>query len=134
MTILARTIFSSDHDAFRDTARKFFEIEVAPFHNDWEEAGVAPREIWLKAGALGLLCTTLPEEYGGSGADRLFPAILIEEQSRLGLSGPGFSIIHHPISHIIPLIRIDICLTVKIADDSPETIFSPVSSNHTVRI
>ena len=94
MTILARTIFSSDHDAFRDTVRKFFEIEVAPFHSEWEEAGVAPREIWLKAGALGLLCTTLPEEYGGSGADRLFPAILIEEQSRLGLSGPGFSTQH----------------------------------------
>ncbi len=91
VTILARNIFSSDHDAFRDAVRKFFEQEVAPFHSDWEEAGVAPREIWQKAGALGLLCTTLPEEYGVSGADRLFPAILIEEQSRLGLSGPGFS-------------------------------------------
>jgi acyl-CoA dehydrogenase len=91
MTLLARTLFSPEHEAFRDAARKFFEIEVAPFHSDWEEAGVAPREIWLKAGELGLLCTTLPEEYGGSGADRLFPAILIEEQSRLGLSGPGFS-------------------------------------------
>ncbi len=91
MTILARTIFSTDHDAFRDAARKFFEQEVAPYHSEWEDAGVAPREIWRKAGSLGLLCTTLPEEYGGSGADRLFPAILIEEQSRLGLSGPGFS-------------------------------------------
>lgn len=91
MTILARNIFSPEHEAFRDSARRFFEQEVAPFHHDWEDAGVAPREIWLKAGAEGFLCTTLPEACGGSGADRLFAAILIEEQARLGLSGPGFS-------------------------------------------
>jgi acyl-CoA dehydrogenase len=91
MTLLVRNIFSADHDAFRDSARRFFEHEVAPFHHDWEVAGVAPQEIWHKAGAAGFLCTTLAEEYGGSGADRLFASILIEEQARLGLSGPGFS-------------------------------------------
>jgi alkylation response protein AidB-like acyl-CoA dehydrogenase len=91
MTLLDRPLFSADHDLFRDTARRFFEREVAPHHREWEQAGVAPREVWLKAGRAGLLCTTLPEAYGGSGADRLMPAILIEEQARLGLSGPGFS-------------------------------------------
>ena len=91
MTLLARNIFSAEHEAFRDSARRFFEKEVAPFHAEWEVAGVAPREVWTKAGAEGFLCTTLPESCGGSGADRLFAAILIEEQSRLGLSGPGFS-------------------------------------------
>ncbi|MCW5568845.1 MAG: acyl-CoA dehydrogenase family protein [Dokdonella sp.] len=89
--MLAREIFGDDHRAFRDVARKFFERDVAPQHREWEKAGVAPRSVWQKAGAAGLLCTTMPEEYGGSGADRLFPAILIEEQARLGLSGPGFS-------------------------------------------
>ena len=91
MTLLARNIFSVEHEAFRDSARRFFEKEVVPFHPEWEVAGVAPREVWTKAGSEGFLCTTLPEAYGGSGADRLFAAILIEEQSRLGLSGPGFS-------------------------------------------
>ncbi|MDR0777423.1 MAG: acyl-CoA dehydrogenase family protein [Azonexus sp.] len=91
MTMLAREIFNEDHRAFRDLARKFFEREVAPHHREWEQEGVAPRSVWQKAGAAGLLCTTLPPEYGGSGADRFFPAILIEEQARLGLSGPGFS-------------------------------------------
>lgn len=91
MTLLQRNIFNEDHEAFRTSARRFFEREMVPHHADWEEAGVAPREIWKKAGAQGLLCTTLPEEYGGSDADRLFPAILIEEQARLCLSGPGFS-------------------------------------------
>ena len=91
MTLLARNIFSAEHEAFRDSARRFFEKEVVPFHPEWEVAGVAPREVWTKAGSEGFLCTTLPEACGGSGADRLFAAILIEEQSRLGLSGPGFS-------------------------------------------
>ena len=91
MTMLAREIFSSEHDMFRDSARKFFDREIVPHHRAWEKAGVAPREIWKKAGAAGLLCVNLPAEYGGAGADRLASAVLIEEQSYLGLSGPGFS-------------------------------------------
>ncbi len=91
MTLLTRTIFDAEHELFRANARKFFEREVAPQHREWEKTGVAPREVWRKAGAAGLLCTTIPEAYGGGGADRLAAAILIEEQSRLGLSGPGFS-------------------------------------------
>jgi len=91
MTILKREIFSEHHEMFRDTARRFFETEVAPYHRAWEKAGMAPHSVWTKAGKTGLLCVTLPEEYGGAGADRLASAILIEEQSRLGLSGPGFS-------------------------------------------
>ena len=91
MTMLTRTIFSSDHDLFRDNARRFFEREMAPHHRAWEAAGIVPREVWRKAGEAGLLCTAIPEAYGGGGADRLAAAILIEEQARLGLSGPGFS-------------------------------------------
>jgi len=91
MTILARQIFQEHHRMFRDAARRFFEKEVVPHHPDWEKAGVAPRSVWKKAGEAGLLCVAMPEEYGGAGADRIASAILIEEQSRLGLSGPGFS-------------------------------------------
>lgn len=91
MTMLAREIFLPEHDMLRDSARKFFEREIVPHHRDWEKAGVAPRSIWKKAGEAGLLCVALPEEYGGGGADRLASAVLIEEQARLGLSGPGFS-------------------------------------------
>ncbi|MEQ9246566.1 MAG: acyl-CoA dehydrogenase family protein, partial [Nitratireductor sp.] len=91
MTILAREIFSLEHEMLRETARKFFEQEVAPHHRDWEKQGVAPRSVWRKAGEAGLLCVAVPEAYGGCDADRLASAILIEEQARLGLSGPGFS-------------------------------------------
>jgi acyl-CoA dehydrogenase len=91
MTILSRTIFSDEHAMMRETARRFFEREVAPHHREWEKAGVAPRSVWKKAGEAGLLCVNIPEAYGGGGADRLAAAVLIEEQARLGLSGPGFS-------------------------------------------
>src|ERR1700694_442961 len=89
--MLAREIFSSEHDMFRESARKFFTREVVPHHRDWEKAGVAPRSVWKKAGEAGLLCVAQPTEYGGAGADRLASAVLIEEQAYLGLSGPGFS-------------------------------------------
>ena len=91
MTILSREIFSEHHQMFRDTARKFFEQEVVPYHQEWEEAGVAPLSVWKKAGEAGLLCVAMPEKYGAAGADRIASAVLIEEQARLGLSGPGFS-------------------------------------------
>jgi alkylation response protein AidB-like acyl-CoA dehydrogenase len=91
VTILRREVFAEHHHIFRETARRFFEAEVAPHHAEWEKAGVAPRSVWKKAGETGLLCVTLPEEFGAAGADRVASAILIEEQARLGLSGPGFS-------------------------------------------
>ncbi len=89
--MLNRTIFASEHEMLRDSARKFFEQEIVPQHRQWENDGVAPRSIWKKAGEHGLLCVNIPEAYGGGGADRLAAAVLIEEQARLGLSGPGFS-------------------------------------------
>ena len=53
---------------------------------------MVPRELWRKAGAQGLLGMTMPEEYGGAGADFLYSAILIEEQGRALASGPAFSL------------------------------------------
>lgn len=91
MTMLAREIFSPEHDMLRDTARKFFEREVAPYHASWEETGTPPRSVWKKAAEAGLLCVNIPDAYGGGGFDRIASAIVIEEQARLGLSGPGFS-------------------------------------------
>ena len=58
----------------------------------WEEDGIVPRELWLKAGAEGLLCCTVPEEYGGMGLDYLFDVVVFEELWRSGASGPGFLI------------------------------------------
>jgi acyl-CoA dehydrogenase len=88
--MIPRTIFTSDHESFRDTVRRFIENEVTPHHADWEKAGQVPRSLWKKAGELGLLCVNAPEAYGGQGADFLYSAILIEEMARAGATGPTF--------------------------------------------
>lgn len=90
--MIKRTLFREEHEIFRNSVRKFMEREIAPFHAQWEEDGVVPRELWLKAGAEGLLCCTVPEEYGGLGLDYLFDVVVFEELWRIGASGPGFLI------------------------------------------
>ncbi|MFO1218664.1 MAG: acyl-CoA dehydrogenase family protein [Burkholderiaceae bacterium] len=87
-----RELFSQDHEAFRDMVRRFIGKEIAPYHEKWEEAGMVPRELWRKAGAAGLLCCTVPEQYGGAGADYLFDVVVFEEMARSGFTGPGFMI------------------------------------------
>lgn len=88
--MIPRTIFTPEHESFRDTVRRFIETEVTPHHADWEKAGQVPRSLWKKAGELGLLCVNAPEAYGGQGADFLYSAILIEEMARAGATGPTF--------------------------------------------
>ncbi len=90
--MIERTLFREEHDIFRASVRKFVEREIVPFHAKWEEDGVVPRELWLKAGAEGLLCCTVPEAYGGMGLDYLFDVVVFEELWRSGASGPGFLI------------------------------------------
>ncbi|MGQ3029912.1 MAG: acyl-CoA dehydrogenase family protein, partial [Ferrovibrionaceae bacterium] len=69
-----------------------YEREIQPHHAQWEKDGIVPASVWRKAGENGFLCTSMPEEYGGAATDKLYAAILMEEQSRMGLSGPGFSL------------------------------------------
>ncbi len=90
--MIARTLFSSDHEIFRESVRRFIENEITPYHAEWEEAGAVPRELWLKAGDAGLLCCSVPEEYGGAGADYLYDVVVFEEMARAGATGPGFMI------------------------------------------
>ena len=87
-----RTLFREEHTLFRDAARRFMETEVAPHRERWEEQGYVDREVWRKAGAAGFLCPSMPEQYGGAGADRLTSMVLIEEQARIGDSGLGFGL------------------------------------------
>jgi alkylation response protein AidB-like acyl-CoA dehydrogenase len=91
MTI-PRTLFGEDHQTFRTTARRFVETELVPHHAEWEKAGRVPREAWRKAGETGLLCCSVPERYGGPGADWLCNAIVIEELARAGITGPAFHV------------------------------------------
>ncbi len=90
--MIPRTLFSSEHELFRESVRKFFEQEAVPFHAQWEKDGHIDRALWNKAGEAGMLCSHIPEEYGGMAADFLYSAVVIEEQARLGLTGVGFSL------------------------------------------
>lgn len=90
--MLPRKLFNADHEAFRDTARRFFTTEISPNIEKYETQQHIDRDIWNKAGELGLLCTTMPEQYGGSGVDRLYSMIMIEEQAYAGDSASGFSL------------------------------------------
>lgn len=92
LNMLPRKLFDADHEAFRDTVRKFYEKEVVPNIEKYEQQQHVDRDLWNKAGALGLLCTTMPEAYGGSGVDRLYSMILIEEQAYAMDSSTGFSL------------------------------------------
>ncbi|WP_068076030.1 acyl-CoA dehydrogenase family protein [Novosphingobium lentum] len=90
--MIERQLFNAEHDMWRETVRKFVEKEIVPFHAQWEKDGIVPRELWLKAGEAGMLCCTVPEEYGGLGLDYLFDVVVFEELWRVGASGPGFLI------------------------------------------
>ena len=79
--------YTEEHRIFRDSVRRFFEREVTPHVEEWEEAGIVPREIWRKMGEQGFLCMDVPEEYGGFGADFLYSVILAEELVRTNHSG-----------------------------------------------
>src|SRR5690554_8123453 len=88
--MIPRTLFDGDLEGFRDSVRKFLETEAVPYHDQWEKDGQVSRDLWRKAGALGFLCPTMPEQYGGVGADFRYSTVVMEEISRMGLSGIGF--------------------------------------------
>ena len=90
--MIERTLFSPDHEAFRDSFRRFIDKEVVPFHEAWEEQGYVAREVWNKAGENGFLCTSMPEAYGGADADKLYSVIQMEELARAGTTGIGYSL------------------------------------------
>jgi acyl-CoA dehydrogenase len=64
----------------RDNARRFFERECVPHELRWRAQHHAERELWNKAGAAGILCASIPEEYGGGGGHFLHEAVICEEQ------------------------------------------------------
>lgn len=90
--MIPRTLFSSEHEQFRDSVRRFIEREITPYHAQWEEQGMVARELWPKAGAAGLLCPNISEAYGGFGADYLFNVVITEEMARAGATGPAFHV------------------------------------------
>jgi alkylation response protein AidB-like acyl-CoA dehydrogenase len=90
--MIKRTVYESEHEMFRDSLRKFLNDQAVPYHRQWEKDGQVSRELWLKAGQQGYLSPTVPEQYGGVGADFRFNAVVDEVVAGLGLTGIGFSL------------------------------------------
>jgi alkylation response protein AidB-like acyl-CoA dehydrogenase len=72
-----------------ESAKRFFEQECAPHYDRWEEQGAIDREIWTKAGSLGLLGAEVPEAYGGPGGSFAHDAVIAYEANRAGIDGFG---------------------------------------------
>ena len=87
-----RNVYRDDHEMLRETARRFFERECLPRQAQWDADGRTDRETWLKAGREGLLCVTVPAEYGGGGGDFGHACVVAEELHRSGVSGFSLSL------------------------------------------
>ena len=90
--MIPRTLFTPEHETFRDSVRRFLEAEVKPHDERWQEQGYADKSVWTKAGENGFLCMSMPEEFGGSGADKLFSMVLMEEQARINNTSVGWGL------------------------------------------
>ncbi|MEV1248817.1 acyl-CoA dehydrogenase family protein [Nonomuraea sp. NPDC050022] len=90
---MRRDLFDEEHLLFQETVREFMAREVVPHHGQWEKDGIVPRDVWKKAGEIGLFGFSVPEEYGGAGVtDFRFNAVIVEEIIRHGASGLGFGL------------------------------------------
>ncbi|HLN18427.1 MAG TPA: acyl-CoA dehydrogenase family protein [Acidimicrobiales bacterium] len=93
---MPRAIFEEEHEQFRATVQRFAEKEIVPHFEDWEREGIVDRELFTKAGEIGLLGMAVPERYGGGGvADFRYNAILNEEFHRTGCNGASLGIVLH---------------------------------------
>ena len=86
-----RFAYNEDHEAFRQTVRSFLAKEGVPRADQWEKDRLVPKSFWKQAGEVGMLCPTVPEQYGGLGLDFGYNAIVDEEMAYAGVPA-GFSL------------------------------------------
>ena len=91
--LIERMIYASEeHKMMQAMIQEFISNDIMDNLEEWEKNGMVSREIWKRAGELGLLCLDMPELYGGGGLDFTFNALLIEAFAKKGITGPGFSL------------------------------------------
>lgn len=93
---MRRTLYSEQHELFRQSFRRFLDKEVVPHHLEWERAGIVPRELFLEAGKHGFLGLDVDERYGGGGVhDFRFNVVMHEEVQAAGVNASGLGISLH---------------------------------------
>jgi acyl-CoA dehydrogenase len=85
---------------FRDNVRKFIAAEITPYEEEWNEQQSVDRSLWTKAGAAGLLCTDVAEEYGGAGGTFAHEAVILQEQARAGNTSWAKGV-HEIVTHYV---------------------------------
>ena len=85
----------------RDAVRKFLAKEFVPHADRWEKQGIVDRDAWTIAGEAGILCASIPEEYGGGGGNFKHEMVLVEEMCHAGVSGFGNSVHSGIVAHYI---------------------------------
>ena len=88
------------HDEWRTQLRRFFEKEIIPYADDWDETGLIPNDLWSKSAEVGILGLDYPEEFGGTseGIDIWHKNILNEELARIAVGGIGATLMVHNIA------------------------------------
>ncbi|MCD9622721.1 acyl-CoA dehydrogenase family protein [Rhabdothermincola salaria] len=93
---MERTLLTDDHEMFRESVRAFVAKEITPHTEEWDSAGIVPRELFTKAGDNGFLAMAAPEQYGGGGVDDFrYNQVLAEEMAYAGTGGAGLGITLH---------------------------------------
>jgi acyl-CoA dehydrogenase len=95
-----RSWSDADIESYRDTVVRFIEARMLPEDEDARKNGHVGHALWRRAGELGLLCTDIPEEWGGAGGDFRHEAVMYEEMSRRSLTGMNVSV-HTIVSHYL---------------------------------
>ncbi len=91
-----RPHLTEDHEMFRASFRTFVDKEVTPHTEEWDKAGIVPRELFTAAGAHGFLAMAAPEQYGGGGVDDFrYNQVIAEELAYAGTGGAGLGITLH---------------------------------------
>ena len=89
--------YTAEHEAWRAVVRRFVENEIEPHAHEWDEAGEFPRELYVKAAAIGLLGLGFPEEFGGTPSDQFMKIVTSQELARAGAGGVNASLMSHTI-------------------------------------
>ena len=93
---MRRTLYDDVHESFRESFRKFVQTEITPHQQEWDAAGIVPRDLFTKAGRCGFLGMEIPEELGGGGVrDFRFNAVIAEEVMRTGAAAAGLGLTLH---------------------------------------
>jgi alkylation response protein AidB-like acyl-CoA dehydrogenase len=94
--VTMRDLFDDDHEAFRESFARFVEKEVTPHYLQWEQDGIASRDLFTKAAEYGFVGMAIPEEYGGGGSgDFRFNQVIAEELAAAGIGGAGLGLTLH---------------------------------------